>query len=160
MMTGVDAAGTVARCNTLARGRARVPATANESMALQFRQRGDWTSAYELLKEWAASPERRVFRREVFSVVLQSLQTAGRDQELSLVAAVEAARERRRHRGRSVHHRAVGSTLLLKGLEADYVILLDVDNLSAAHVYVAVTRATRGLKVFSTNRWLGPGQRR
>ena len=38
--------------------------------------------------------------------------------------------------------RAVGSTLLLKGLEAEVAVLLNVEDMSAQNLYVAVTRGS------------------
>jgi DNA helicase-2/ATP-dependent DNA helicase PcrA len=88
-------------------------------------------------------------------MLIDSLNATAAGRQPSLSDAMSAARERRRHEGRSATRRAVGSTLLLKGLEADYTILLDMEGLSAAHVYVALTRGTRGMLVFSRNQWLG-----
>jgi len=61
------------------------------------------------------------------------------------------AREQSRVLGRSVPRRAVGSTLLLKGLEADVSIVLDTDVLDARNLYVALTRGSRRLVVCSTS---------
>ncbi len=61
------------------------------------------------------------------------------------------AREQSRVLGRSVPHRAVGSTLLLKGLEADVSIVLDTDTLDARNLYVAMTRGSRRLVICSQN---------
>jgi DNA helicase IV len=43
----------------------------------------------------------------------------------------------------------VGSTLLLKGLEADVSVILDVESMDAAHLYVAMTRGSKRLVVCS-----------
>ena len=61
------------------------------------------------------------------------------------------AREQSRILGRSVPNRAVGSTLLLKGLEADVSIVIDTDALDAHKLYVAMTRGSRRLVICSTN---------
>jgi DNA helicase-2/ATP-dependent DNA helicase PcrA len=45
--------------------------------------------------------------------------------------------------------RVVGSTLLLKGLEADVGVILDADELDAHHLYVAMTRGAKRLIICS-----------
>ena len=155
MMSGVSVDTLIARCNTLRAGRARVGATADEAAALAFIAMPDWRQAQVTLRSMATQPGRRVFRREVFGLLLSSLEAVASGRRPSLEDAIAAARERRRHEGRPVTARVVGSTLLLKGLEADYTVLLDVEQLSPEHLYVALTRATRGMMIFSRDRWLG-----
>lgn len=155
VMTGISVDPMVARCNTLRGGRARVPATPDEAAALAFLQQPDWAQARTTLHTWSGLPGRRVFRRAVLAMLLDSLASAASGRHPTVADAMAAARERHRHQGRPVAARAIGSTLLLKGLEADYTVLLDVERLTPAHVYVALTRGTRGMLVFSGERWLG-----
>jgi DNA helicase-2/ATP-dependent DNA helicase PcrA len=155
VMTGISVENIVTRCNTLRRGRARVAASPDETAALAFADRPDWDGAQNALRIWSSQADRRVFRREVLSIMIDTFASAASGGYPTLAEAMAAARERRRHRGRSVTARAIGSTLLLKGLEADYTVLLDVERLSPEHLYVALTRATRGMLVFSSERWLG-----
>jgi DNA helicase-2/ATP-dependent DNA helicase PcrA len=61
------------------------------------------------------------------------------------------AREQSRVLRRAVPHRAVGSALLLKGLEADVSVILDTDVLDARNLYVAMTRGSRRLVICSIN---------
>jgi DNA helicase IV len=64
--------------------------------------------------------------------------------------AAVRAREQNRLFGRPLPKRAVGSTLLLKGLEADVSVILDAgDHLDARNLYVAMTRGARKLVVCS-----------
>ena len=67
----------------------------------------------------------------------------------TLLDAVLQARERNRHLGRPVSRRAVGSTLLLKGLEADVAVILHPEMMDAPNLYVALTRGARRLVVCS-----------
>ena len=126
-----------------------------EAAALAFMQLPDWSQARELLHTLRGVPGRRVFRRAVLAMVLDSLASAAAGRHATVTDAMTAARERSRHQGRPVSSRAIGSTLLLKGLESDYTVLVDVEQLSPAHVYVALTRGTRGTLVCSRQRWLG-----
>ncbi len=70
-------------------------------------------------------------------------------------AAVQT-RERFRLRGRPLPRRAVGSTLLLKGLEADEAVILSADNLDAKNLYVVLIRASKGLTICSRGPVLTP----
>lgn len=159
VMTGISVEAIQRRCRTLRGGRARTPATPDEAAALAFEAQPDWHRASSALHAWSTQPGRRVFRREVLRMLLECLSSTAGGRHPSLRDALVAARERRRQQGRPVVSRAVGSTLLLKGLEADYTVLLDLEGLSPAHVYVALTRGTRGMLIFSRDRWLGRANR-
>jgi DNA helicase-2/ATP-dependent DNA helicase PcrA len=58
-------------------------------------------------------------------------------------------REQNRLIGRPLPKRAVGSTLLLKGLEAEVAVVLDAGTLDARNLYVAITRGSKKLIVCS-----------
>ena len=75
---------------------------------------------------------------------------------VTLLDAVLQARERNRHLGRPVSRRAVGSTLLLKVLEADVAVSLYPDMMDAPNLYVALTRGARRLVVCSSTPVLTP----
>lgn len=66
-------------------------------------------------------------------------------------AAIQV-REQSRLLGRSLPKRAVGSTLLLKGLEADVAVVLNVDKLNRQNLYVAMTRGSKRLVICSRER--------
>jgi hypothetical protein len=159
VMTGMAIAELTNRCEILGRGRARSPPTPDEVAALTFLRNPDWSQARDALRVWSVQPGRRVFRREVLELLLDSLDSAASGRQPSLLVATASARERRRHRGRPVSARAIGSTLLLKGLEADYTVLLDVEELSVQDLYVALTRGTRGMLVLSQQQRLASSRR-
>jgi len=58
-------------------------------------------------------------------------------------------REQNRLLGRPLPLRGVGSTPLLKGLEADAVVILNADDMDARNLYVAVTRGSKRVVVCS-----------
>lgn len=60
-----------------------------------------------------------------------------------------AVREQQRVAGREVNGRAVGSALLLKGPEADVVVLIDTASFSSQDLYVALSRGARKIVVCS-----------
>jgi DNA helicase-2/ATP-dependent DNA helicase PcrA len=65
-------------------------------------------------------------------------------------------REQGRVLGRALPRRAVGSTLLLKGLESEIAVILDADSLNARNLYVAMTRGSKKLTVCARNPVLRP----
>lgn len=74
----------------------------------------------------------------------------------SFYDATVLARERNRHLGRRTNRVAVGSTLLLKGLEADVAVVLNPSVMDARHLYVALSRGARKLVVCSPTPVLTP----
>lgn len=160
VMTGISVNGILRRCDILQRGRSRTPATPDEEIALAFSLQPDWVHAEAALRQWSGQAGRKVFRREVLRMLLDCFNSTAAGRQPSLAEAMAFARERRRHQGRSATARSIGSTLLLKGLESDYTVLLDLEMLDPPHIYVALTRATRGMLVFSRDRWLGRTQLR
>jgi hypothetical protein len=67
-----------------------------------------------------------------------------------------AVREQSRLIGRPLARRSVGSTLLLKGLEADISVVLNAGALNARNLYVAMTRGSRRVLVCSPTPILNP----
>lgn len=51
--------------------------------------------------------------------------------------------------GRTIPKRGVGSTLLLKGLEAEVCVVVEGDKLNAKNLYVALTRGGNRLIICS-----------
>jgi DNA helicase-2/ATP-dependent DNA helicase PcrA len=60
--------------------------------------------------------------------------------------------------GRPLPKRAVGSTLLLKGLEAEAAVILNAGALDARNLYVAMTRGSKALTVCSPSPVLHPAR--
>jgi DNA helicase-2/ATP-dependent DNA helicase PcrA len=58
--------------------------------------------------------------------------------------------------GRPLSKRTVGSTLLLKGLEADVAVILNPAVMDHRHLYVAITRGAKQLIVCSSKQVLTP----
>lgn len=155
IMTQVGATNLLTRVETIRQGRARTPPTPAEAAAVAFATGPSLTAASRLLQELEAQAHARVFRPELLHCLRSALRTASAG-NLPLLDAVLHARERNRHFGRSVSRRAVGSTLLLKGLEADVAVILHPETMDAPNLYVALTRGARRLIVCSTTAMLTP----
>lgn len=108
-----------------------------------------------LLEALKNSDACRVCRHDLLREMLQTINIAVAD-GTDLVSAAVRVRESFRHRGRKLPRHAVGSTLLLKGLETDHAIILDADRMDRKNLYVALTRATKSVTVFSRDSVLRP----
>lgn len=76
-----------------------------------------------------------------------------------LTAAIDQVHERDRHLARRMPWCGIGTTKLVKGLEADNVIVMDVAGMDASDLYVALTRATRRLTIVTSTNVLPPPRR-
>lgn len=155
-MTGVDVSQIAARLESLKRGTARTPATAGETACLAC-VADDGFGKMAAVLESLSLDGCRTFRHQLHSALVQALKRAAARPGLSLQDAAVAVREQHRAMGRSLPTRAVGSTLLLKGLEAEHAVILDADAMNARHLYVALSRASKTVTVISASRILRPG---
>ncbi|WP_034412299.1 UvrD-helicase domain-containing protein [Derxia gummosa] len=152
-MTGVAAAALLGRLETLQSGRAIKPPSPVETAALAFRANPSCKAALELLQRLEEQPDARVFRPEVLHCCRSAMRAVVSGGGTFLKEVLQA-RERNRHQGRPVARRAVGSTLLLKGLEADVAVILQPEVMDACNLYVALTRGARRLVVCSSANWI------
>jgi DNA helicase-2/ATP-dependent DNA helicase PcrA len=91
----------------------------------------------------------RVVRPELLSAVKAALQLVAEDATLSPEDASWEVANARRQRARVVRNRSVGSTLLVKGLEFDHVVITPSACVTKYDWYVALTRGTRTVHVLS-----------
>ena len=155
VMTGVRVAALETRLGVLRRGTSRSPPSAVEEAAIALENDPTHRNVVLLLRELRSQAGARVFRPTLLGSCVDALQVCVSNGS-SLVDATRAVRERYRARGRGLPRRAVGSTLLVKGLEAESVLILDADGLDARNLYVAMTRASKHLVVCSSTPVLHP----
>lgn len=153
VMTNVYGDNLKSRVQSIIDNRNRTPPTDPELAAIALVQGGDCMEAANFLKFMASDRDRRVYRHSAFNIMIEALQTTATTPGAELPSVIASLREQRRHAGRSIPLKAVGSTLLLKGLEADHVVILDADRpgnaMSKEHLYVALTRGAKSVNVFS-----------
>lgn len=154
VMTNVGALELTRRLDSLARGTARNPPSEAESQALAFLHAPSIAAAAALLSELRAMPSVRVHRPAILYSVLKALREAALG-TIPLAEAARRVREENRLLGRPLPKRAVGSTLLLKGLEAEVAVVLNTENMNAQHLYVAMTRGSMKLVVCSPDAMVG-----
>ena len=98
----------------------------------------------------------RVFRPAVLRACMRALELSCGPSEVNFAEAAVRIREQGRATGRKISGRSVGSTLTLKGLEADVAVILDAGGLNARNLYVAMTRGAKRLVICSRNATLNP----
>lgn len=157
VMTGVGAANLRTRVATLRGGRARTPPTPAETAAVAFANDPSMEHSLDVLRALVGQPYARVYRPDVLHCCKSAMQTAATGAVDLLTAAIQA-RERNRHAARPIARRAVGSTLLLKGLEADACVILEPSKMTAQNLYVALTRGARHVVVCSPTPILTPAR--
>jgi hypothetical protein len=155
VMNNLGGKSTLQRVDTLRRGRARTPASPMEAGLVAFLASPSFQSAHAALVQMREHDNVRVYRPDVLQRCLSALQAASGG-SCTLQEATIRERERFRHRGRPLFSRNVGSTLLLKGLEAEVAVILHPELMDARHLYVALTRASHRVVVCSATNMLTP----
>jgi DNA helicase-2/ATP-dependent DNA helicase PcrA len=156
VMTNVGAADLLQRVASLQRGTARRAASDVEQAALAFEAIPSARAAIDLLVEINRQGGVRAHRDAVLRGCIRALQTCDGTPGNTFHDAAIRERERSRFVGRPVPRRAVGSTLLLKGLEADVSVVLNAADLNPRNLYVAMTRGSKTLVICSPSPILNP----
>lgn len=159
VMTGVGVPNLLARVTTIRAGRAQKPPTPAELAAVAFVNEATLGRAIGVLEALSDQAGTRVYRPEVLYCCLSAMRASASGDVNFLDAALQA-RERNRHLGRPLGQRAVGSTLLLKGLEAEVSVILHPELMTAQHLYVALTRGAKRIVICSPTQVLTPAVRR
>jgi len=155
VMTNVGAADLVKRVETIQAGRARKSPSDAERAALAFQSDRTTSRVADLLVEINKEGGVRAYRPDVLRGCLRALSNCSANDNLTFAQAAIQVREQSRVAGRVLPKRAVGSTLLLKGLEADVVVVLDADELDPRNLYVALTRGAKRVVICSRSPILG-----
>lgn len=156
MMTNLGGPELMKRIASLTAGTARNPPNEVEQAALTFCAAASRTAALNLLVEMNRQQGVRVHRPAVLRSCMTAFRTSDGTPGNTFQDAVVREREKNRLIGRPLPKRAVGSTLLLKGLEADVAVVLNADELDARNLYVAMTRGSAKLVICSKSSSLNP----
>ena len=127
-----------------------------ERSALAFKAAPCPAATVALLVEIGKEAGVRTHRPAVLRAGIKALQSCDNTQGNRFHDTAVRAREQNRLLGRPLPKRAVGSTVLLKGLEADVSVILDAADLDARNLYVAMPRGSKRLVVCSNSAILNP----
>jgi DNA helicase-2/ATP-dependent DNA helicase PcrA len=151
VLTNIGAKELVRRLDSIIKGTAKDPPSEVESAALTFLRDRSFRSAVDFLVVLSAEAGVRIHRPAVLNGCIRAMQLSAGNPTLSFREAAIMVREENRFTGRALAARNVGSTLLLKGLEAEAVVILNADILDARNLYVAMTRGSMAVTVCSTS---------
>lgn len=149
IMTGLGRPAFLARVATHRSGTSPTPPTDAEQAALAFCYAPSHLAAVDVLVELNKQAGVTVHRPTVLACCIKTLRSCRDDIPGALADAVVKVREENRLLGRPLPKRAVGSTLLLKGLEAEVAVIVDLSGMDRAHLYVAMTRGSKKLVICS-----------
>ena len=152
LMTNVEKSKLLLRIPSIIAGKNRTPATVLESELVALSQNKATQTIHAVFKLCSDKPGVRVYRKGALYSLLESLNLASTTDKITITKAAETVRERIRQQGdRRIPRRAIGSTLLLKGLEADHCLILNADSrtMDRKNLYVALTRGAKTVSIFS-----------
>jgi hypothetical protein len=156
VMRNVDVDRLMRRLESLRTGTTQRAASEVEMLALRFLDEPTHAVAGDVLEAMSRTGNRVPHRPVVHRACIRALRNCdGNDGNTFMVAALRE-RETNRTLVRPISGRSVGSTLLLKGLEADAVVVLYADQLDAKNLYVAMTRGSRSVVICSRTSLLRP----
>lgn len=154
MMTNVETTRTTQRLESILNNRNRTPPTDSEQALCNTAVDSSRSNILRTLQQLELKPGVHVYRRLAYSALKDSISLAISTPTKSIFDAASVIREQLRQQGdRRIPSRAIGSTLLLKGLEADHCMILDAQaqGMNAKHLYVALSRGAKTITVFSRN---------
>jgi len=98
----------------------------------------------------------KCYRKELFNDICKSLEEAEYN-GTSVYEAMIKIKNRKRQMGKEIKGKCIGTTLLVKGLEFETVAVLNANKFKdPKNLYVALTRASKKLVVFTYNTTLSP----
>ncbi|WP_304070424.1 UvrD-helicase domain-containing protein [Maricaulis maris] len=151
VMTGVDRAALSGRIKSIQAGTNRNPPSDLENSILDFLNSPTYSGGAMILSEFSRQGGTRVFRQEMLRAAIEVLNRAQMSDGQALRDLFLDLREKARTRGRRIPTKAVGSTLLFKGLEAEVSIILEPQAMDHERdLYVALTRGSKTIVVCST----------
>lgn len=111
---------------------------------------------FKLLNDITKILKIKCYRKELLYSLKIALQEA-QEQKITVYEAMTNNRNLVRRNGKKVTGKCVGTTLLTKGLEFETVIIIDAHKFDCPkNLYVALTRASKNLYIFSSTDMLRP----
>jgi DNA helicase-2/ATP-dependent DNA helicase PcrA len=120
---------------------------------------GSRESMVELLSAIDARTKTNLYRPEMFFAMQAAMQLNADDPNKPLADRVWEVQNSIRHIGRKFGRSSVGSILLVKGLEFDHSVIVHQPKMSNKDWYVALTRATKSIRILAPSESLVPFKR-
>lgn len=150
MVTGMGASTWGPRLRSIVAGTNRNVPTPTEAALVAFIHSKSPSELVRFMRAIEEDNVFRVYRRAAFTALKRAVDSVSCSDSLSYKEAMERSRENLRQRGDSrVPNIAIGSTLLLKGLEADHCLIIDTNNMNSQNLYVALSRGAKTISIAS-----------
>lgn len=150
VMTNTQIPNLKKRLTTISAGRSHKEISELEKLCIEYKDKPCHSLAADIIKKFSENPKCHVYRRTIFNAVIQIFKYS-KENNCSVLESAITYREQNRRKVQVLPRIAIGSTLLLKGLEADTVVITNYDQLchDPENLYVALTRGARKIILFS-----------
>jgi len=156
IMSGAKGAALTNVVQDVTAGKRKKQLDGRQTACVEITRSQDLKPILHLLEDLQKQQGLWIYRRELYSALCAALRVVISGTHTSLADAVWDVQNRRRHAGRRFAKRSMGSTLLVKGLEFDHAIIVDVESFKRNDLYVALTRASRSVTIISKSCLLNP----
>ena len=127
----------------------RFKVTEADQAALNVLESPSYQSVSLLLASLRNIDGARVFRPTIYDATQRALLRACSNNDPEILSAARSERDARRHQERTTGQLAIGTALLLKGLESDACLIMDAHTLDRHQLYVALTRGAKAIHIWS-----------
>ncbi len=122
----------------------------------KLKQKFSYSLVSKILIDLYHLPKVKCYRKELFQSIYKSLDDAEHNQT-TVYDSMVSRRNMIRRVGRKVYGKCLGTTLLTKGLEFDTVVIMNIHKFDCPkNLYVALTRASKRLIIFTSTQTLAP----
>ncbi|RQM47089.1 RNA helicase [Paraburkholderia bannensis] len=151
--SGVDASNKRKRVESILTNPSRIksPATPAEMSLVSVATSDSLVSVLDAIRSLESETGVTIVRPELVFCIKSALRLCSENPGMQLDDAAFFVANTRREKGRVLRNKSVGSTLLFKGLEFDHVVVTPDACENRHHWYVALTRATRSVRVLAPN---------
>lgn len=147
-------------CNRIERiytnGVGRFKVTEADQAALDIMASPSYQAISYLLAALRNTDGARIFRPTIYDATQKALSRGCSGNYPDILSAARSERDARRYQERTAGQIAIGTPLLLKGLEADACLIMDAHNLDRHQLYVALTRGAKAIHIWSATSTLNP----
>jgi DNA helicase-2/ATP-dependent DNA helicase PcrA len=158
MITNIEVTHTLRRVTSILAKRNKTAPFPHEQALCTLAIEGTRRNLLTVLELLPLKSGTRIYRKTAYEALKDAVSHSISQPSQTIAEAASVIRERIRHNGdKRIPSRAIGSTLLLKGLETDHCIILDAQGkgMNAKNLYVALSRGAKSITVFSADRYIG-----
>lgn len=157
MITNIEVPHTLRRVTSILSKRNKTVPFPHEQALCKLAIEGNRRNLLTVLELLPLKSGTRIYRKTAYEALKDTVTHSISQPSQTIAEAASVIRERIRHNGdKRIPRRAIGSTLLLKGLETDHCLILDAQGkgMNAKNFYVALSRGAKSITIFSADRYI------